>query len=132
MKVGAGVVLDERPRGGGHLMDIHSGCHLNGTETQTFGERSSVLNAVHRGGDNRDASLAENEGVCVEVNQLLTAVRSPVTPVEQDNGPGSGAEAGQVDSVAVHVLRIDGGESLSHFEWLVHDLKRSCQLAEPG
>lgn len=52
----------------------------------------------------------------IEVNQLLTAVRSPVTPVQQHRTPGVGHQVGDIDAVLVEVLGRDGGQSVSVVE----------------
>ncbi len=67
-------------------------------------ERFGLLNSVDRGSKHLDASGPKNERIRIEVNQLLTTVRSPVTSIEQDDGPALTGEFSQIDSLAIDVL----------------------------
>ena len=54
--------------------------------------------------------------MCCEVNQLLTAIWSPVAPVEQYRCPGSGDRSDHVASFTLVVHAHDRRQSYSVFE----------------
>lgn len=107
--------------------------HLHEGEPQTFGQRRRPVDPVDRGSHNVDAQLLEQGGVRLEVNQLLTTVRSPVAAVEQHDAPRTPNQVADHHVVAVGVSTIDGWELLTSLDHI--DLDPRCgpgQKREPA
>jgi len=97
-----------RAGGGGDGGTIDLSDHLHVPKSHPIEEVHRRFDAVDGSGNNSDTSVGEQEGVRVEVNQLLTAVRSPMTSVEQHRAPRTSGQLPDRDIVAITVLSGNG------------------------
>jgi hypothetical protein len=76
-------------------------------DSQSINESLGGRAVVHRQCNHLGVQLAEQRNDVIEVNQLLTAVRSPVAPVEQHNTPGSLHQIRHAEVSVVETFRRD-------------------------
>ncbi len=101
VKKGTIAGLHGRPGRLDHSVGVNIGGHRDPTDPESFLELCRSLCRINRSGNHLYAEIGQETGIHIEVNQLLTTVRSPVSSVEQDDRPRSGADAGQVDGFAI-------------------------------
>jgi len=83
---------------------VELGNHLDVTELHSAGQLGCGFGAVDRGSHHGDTGLHQQESIRVKVNQLLTAIWSPIAPVEQNRCPRIGGQFTDSSVVAFEVL----------------------------
>ena len=94
MEEGLLACLQACPGRGGDGGTVELGQHLDVAESEPFSERRRIGNAVGRRGYDRDAEILEERRTGIEVNQLLTAERSPMSSVEKYDAPRACRDVG--------------------------------------
>lgn len=107
------------PRGRRHCGCIDLGIHRE-ADTQTFFQAAHVVDGIDRCCCNTHTEFDQGAGVNGKVNQLLTAVRSPVAAIEQDDRPSPGYRSRDVDLVALQVGPVQRGQRITGHEMFGH------------
>ena len=89
-----------RSRGRRYCGCIDGGIHRE-ADTQTFFQAPHVVDWVDRCCCNPHSEFLQRASVNGKVNQLLTAIRSPIAAIEQDDSPPSSHRSRDVDFIAL-------------------------------
>ncbi|KAG1648789.1 Estradiol 17-beta-dehydrogenase 1 [Nymphon striatum] len=127
MEEGAVAALHERSSCFGDGASIDFGIHGE-ADVQASLEVSGLLDRVDRCGDDLDVGIDEWTGVNCEVNQLLTAVRSPMSPIELHDRPMAGDRSRDIDVIAVAVFAEYGRHDVASGEGSDHENPWSDRL----
>ena len=101
---------------GGSTGCCDNGLHINvahgfGVSEAHPGEQlRGGLDAVDGDGNHTNLGLTKNQGIGVEVNQLLTTIWSPVASVEKHSGPSAGRQLPDRHLSAIEILSGDLGK----------------------
>ena len=93
------------------------------TNVQPGLERGHLVDAVDRRRRDPDTESLQWPAMYCEVNQLLTAIRSPIASVKEHDSPTAGNRGREVNRVAVEICGLKRWERVAGTKLCRHDQK---------
>ena len=95
---------------GADLISIPGGHAFGDRKADLVGNFLRLIAGIHAGGDNFDTERLKRLTLCFDSSELLLAIGSPMSPVEDDKRILAVQVTGQSDGTAAHEIKCHLGE----------------------